>query len=85
MTTLRFDTDDSIYSYRPAMKYKSITYQAVKNLGNYESHRLEMTVELEDNEDHSAAALSLMRQVNSILDAPPHGFTGKPTEDPEFF
>lgn len=77
-------TDDQICSYRPAMKYKIITYQAVKNLGNYESHRLEMTVELEDNEDQSAAALSLMRQVNSILDTPPH-LTGKPTEDPEFF
>lgn len=76
-------TDEQLYSYRPAMKYKSITYQAVKNLGNYESHRLEITIELEDNEEPTTAALALMRRVNSILDTPPSGLMGKPQEDPD--
>lgn len=51
------------------MQIKTITYQAVKNLGNYESERLEMTVELE-GEDPDEAALALRRRVNSLLDSP---------------
>lgn len=55
------------------MKFKTITYQAVKNLGNYESERLEMTVELEGDEAIAPdkAAKALQRQVNSILKGPP--------------
>ena len=33
------------------MKYKTITYQRVKNLGNYESKRLELTAELDDDDN----------------------------------
>ena len=64
------------------MKYKTITYQAVKNLGNYESERLEMTVELDEKEEHgpSVAAIKLKQRVNSILDSPPSGVMGKPQE-----
>lgn len=67
-----------------AMKYQTITYQAVRNLGNYESERLEMTVELEGDDAISpdGAALLLRHRVNSILDSPPAGVTGKPSEDP---
>lgn len=67
------------------MKYKTITYQAVKNLGNYESERLEMTVELDGSEAISPgnAALLLRQLVNNILDSPPAGVMGKPQEDPD--
>ena len=67
------------------MKYKTITYQAVKNLGNYESERLEMTVELDDLEEHdpAVAALLLRQRVNSILNSPPAGVIGKPQENPD--
>ena len=33
------------------MKYKTVTYQKVVNLGNYESHRLEITVEVDTESD----------------------------------
>lgn len=67
------------------MKYKTITYQAVKNLGNFESERLEMTVELDEKEEHdpTVAAIKLKQRVNSILDSPPAGVIGKPQEDPD--
>lgn len=67
------------------MKYKTITYQAVKNLGNYESERLEMTVVLDADEEHdpAVAALLLRQRVNSILNSPPPGVTGKPAVDPD--
>ena len=41
------------------MEIKTITYQRVKNLGNYESQRMEMTAELgaDDNVDQCAAEL----------------------------
>lgn len=68
------------------MKFKTISYQAVKNLGNYESERLEMTVELDDLEEHEpdVAALLLRQRVNSILNSPPElGVIGKPQEDPD--
>lgn len=64
------------------MKYKTITYQAVKNLGNYESERLEMTVELDslEEDDPEVAAFSLRHRVNSILNSPPPGVMGKKQE-----
>ncbi len=33
------------------MKYKTITYQRVVNLGNYESHRLEITAEIDTSDE----------------------------------
>lgn len=33
------------------MKIRTITYQRVHNLGNYESERLEMVADLEDDEE----------------------------------
>jgi hypothetical protein len=33
------------------MKFKTITYQRVKNLGNYESERIELTVELSEDDN----------------------------------
>ena len=33
------------------MKIKTITYQRVKNLGNYESERIELSAELNDDDD----------------------------------
>lgn len=64
------------------MKITTITYQAVKNLGNYESERLEASADVESGEDPDDAALQLRRWVNLTLDAPPSSIMGKPQEDP---
>ena len=53
------------------MKIVTITYQAVKNLGNYESERLEASADLEEGEDPKDAALKLRRWVNVLLEAHP--------------
>jgi hypothetical protein len=50
------------------MKIKTISYQRVKNLGNYESERLEMFAELDEDEDPDTVAVQLRLHVNSILD-----------------
>lgn len=65
------------------MKITKITYQAVKNLGNYESERLEASADVEEGEDPDDAALKLRRWVNLSLDAPPSFLMGKPQEDPD--
>ncbi|GAB4209634.1 MAG: hypothetical protein Fur006_69520 [Coleofasciculaceae cyanobacterium] len=52
------------------MNYRTITYQKVKNLGNYESQRLEITVELEPTEDPEEATKILMAKVNQLLEPP---------------
>ena len=52
------------------MKITTITYQAVKNRGNYESERLEMTALVEDGESPHEAALLLRQQVNVWLEEP---------------
>ncbi|MBW4567698.1 MAG: hypothetical protein KME31_06630 [Tolypothrix carrinoi HA7290-LM1] len=49
------------------MNYKTITYQRVKNLGNYESERLEMTIELNEGENPLTCADALRLDVNYIL------------------
>lgn len=64
------------------MKITKINYQAVKNLGNYESERLEASADVEEGEDPDDAALKLRRWVNLSLDAPPSSLMGKPREDP---
>ena len=57
------------------MKYKTITYQRVKNLGNYESERLELSVELDENDDEAVAIASIKSKVEQALgiesDQPP--------------
>ncbi|MBW4535202.1 MAG: hypothetical protein KME09_14805 [Pleurocapsa minor HA4230-MV1] len=57
------------------MKYKTITYQRVKNLGNYESERLELSVELDEDDDEEVAIASLKSKVEQALgiefDQPP--------------
>lgn len=63
------------------MKITAITYQAVKNLGNYESERLEASADVEAGEDPQDVALQLRRWVNLTLDAPPHSIMGKPQSD----
>jgi hypothetical protein len=45
------------------MKIKTITYQRVLNLGNYESKRLEMTAEIPEGDDVESATSSLMELV----------------------
>lgn len=57
------------------MKFKTITYQRVKNLGNYESERLELSVELDENDDEAVAIASIKSKVEQALgiesDQPP--------------
>lgn len=50
------------------MKFKTITYQRVKNLGNYESERLELTVDLNDDDDTDDAIALLKQKVKMSLD-----------------
>jgi small-conductance mechanosensitive channel len=50
------------------MKFKTITYQRVKNLGNYESERLELSVELDDDEDVDKAISKLRYKALKALD-----------------
>lgn len=64
------------------MKITKISYQAVKNLGNYESERLEAFADVEEGEDPDDAALKLRRWVNLTLDAPPSSLMAGPREDP---
>ncbi|WP_414546087.1 hypothetical protein [Nostoc sp. CCY0012] len=45
------------------MTIKTITYQRVLNLGNYESKRLEMTAEISEGDDPEAAASHLIETV----------------------
>jgi hypothetical protein len=45
----------------------SITYQRVRNLGNYETKRLEMTVHVEPGTDMKASARQLMKTVDELL------------------
>lgn len=49
------------------MQYKLIVYKRIKNLGNYESEHLEMSAELEENEDPVEVSRHLRRLVNDIL------------------
>ena len=51
------------------MKYKTITYQRVKNLGNYESKRLELTAELDENDELEVAIEILKGKVEIALDS----------------
>lgn len=48
----------------------SISYQAVKNLGNYESERLEATATVEEDENVTEATKQLKAFVHAGLNAP---------------
>ena len=49
------------------MKISSISYQAVKNLGNYESERLEATATVEEGEDPALLIKNLRKFVHAQL------------------
>ena len=51
------------------MKVKEVRYQRVKNLGNYESARLELIAEVNEDEDVSSAIAQLKATVNSHLES----------------
>ncbi len=51
------------------MKITSISYQAVKNLGNYESERLEAIADVVEGEDLLEAVRQLRTFVNAQLDS----------------
>jgi hypothetical protein len=50
------------------MKFKTITYQRVKNLGNYESERLELSVELNEDDDVNEAMAVVIAKVYEMLE-----------------
>ena len=53
------------------MKITSISYQAVRNLGNYESERLEATADVEEGEDLANAVIKLRQFVHfQLLECP---------------
>ncbi|PSB25277.1 hypothetical protein [Chlorogloea sp. CCALA 695] len=52
------------------MIIKSISYQKVKNLGNYESERLEAIATISEDESASEAVSQLRAFVEFQLDAP---------------
>jgi hypothetical protein len=52
------------------MQYKTITYQRVKNLGNYNTERMEMTVELDEDDNVLICAKELRLNVNYLLHEP---------------
>jgi hypothetical protein len=49
------------------MIIKTITYSRTKNLGNFESERLEMTAEVEEGDNPDVAAKLLGHRVNELL------------------
>ncbi len=49
------------------MKVQTISVQRVKNLGNYQSERLEMIAVINEGEDPDAAALTLRLKVDRLL------------------
>jgi hypothetical protein len=48
------------------MKIKTISYQRVVNLGNYESKRLELFAEVQEGEDEEVAISALMEKVEGF-------------------
>jgi hypothetical protein len=52
------------------MKTKTISYTFVKNSGNYQSKRLEWTVELEDGDDPDRCHAELVKKVHEKLNRP---------------
>lgn len=53
------------------MKITVLTYQAVKNTGNYESKRLEASAQLDEGEDPNVAFKLLRDWVHDKLEPPP--------------
>lgn len=51
------------------MKVKTISVQRVKNLGNFQSERLEINAELNDDEDADLAVLTLREKVKALLNS----------------
>lgn len=62
------------------MKITSISYQAVKNLGNYESERLEASANVEDGSDPVEEVKNLRRFVHYQLLDPPNWMIEKKRE-----
>lgn len=53
---------------RGKMQYKTITYKRVKNLGNYQSETVEMTVELSESDNVLEAFEDLKSTLLEALD-----------------
>ncbi len=64
------------------MQTKTITYQRVKNLGNYESERMELTAEVNEDDDVDDAIALLKQKVLDSLDLKPKPETANFDEKP---
>lgn len=53
------------------MHISKVTYQRVKNLGNYETERVEVEVQLNEGEDANAAFNAAKKYVNGKLNLGP--------------
>ncbi len=49
------------------MEFRTVTYKRIKNLGNYESVTLELSAELEPDDDIDVVTCMLMQNVNRLL------------------
>lgn len=50
------------------MQYKTITYKRIKNLGNYQSETVEMTIEVDEQDDVEKSFEELKTSVLKALD-----------------
>lgn len=65
------------------MKIQTITYQRVKNLGNYESERMEMTAQVDEDDDPNLVALTLKSMVAKELNVEPTANAKEHKTEPE--
>lgn len=54
------------------VKYKTVSYKRIKNLGNYENEALEMSVELLENESPELAFELIKRKIEMALGLVPN-------------
>lgn len=66
------------------MKFTAITYRRVKNLGNYESEALEMSVEVDDEQNIENAVYLLRNMVWEQLNRYPIPREERPTDLSDF-
>lgn len=49
------------------MEFRTVTYKRIRNLGNYESETLELSAEIELDDDLDVVTCMLMQNVNRLL------------------
>lgn len=72
------------------MKFKTVSYKRIKNLGNFESATIEMCAEISSDEDPQIATHVLMDNVERVLKVGKHAPEKEGTEEsddknPDYF